>query len=167
MTTHAHCARARKTVYPIRRTSRWLACFSLRKRLRYCRACDLCEQVVVVNAEHHRLLRLLLIYDRSKGGFKVRVLSKDYPQLGLLALDRLGRSASLPNIHGRRFRQFGCFSSDSHILAWLPGRGHQAPQSAVQRHREARGCFGHGQLARESMFKDGVVHDVVGIIPLV
>ena len=66
----------------------------------YCRVCDLCEQIVVVDAEHHRLLRLLLIYDRSKGGLKARILSKDCPPLGLFAHDRLAPSASLPNIHG-------------------------------------------------------------------
>ena len=82
----------------------------------YCWACDLSEQVVV-NAEHHRLLRLLLIYNRSKGGFKGRVLSKDFPRLSLLAHDRLEPSASLPNT--RR----GFDDSDAFLLTITFWRG--------------------------------------------
>ena len=48
----------------------------------YCRACDLCEQVVVRNAEHHRLLRLLLIHDRSKRWLREPRLVQRLPAAG-------------------------------------------------------------------------------------
>lgn len=64
----------------------------------YFSACDRCEVVVRITAEHHARLQRILRYDKRRGGSRGLALSQDYPPLGLLSGDRLEPSTTMPNI---------------------------------------------------------------------